>query len=389
MLDRRTLGEISPKPHTVFNWQGKPVSELVLSRDGFSGGFSILYQESPPTSIRSLGFAQQDISRFLGKALPPQESPLARRHIRSWEAPEGRDFFSSRTALYLNEHCRMSTCRGEISLTEGAFCHGDADELYFVYEGSGTFQTLFGRLSFRKHDYVLIPRGTAYRICPEERSELFCIEGSPALQIPDDFRNPFGQLKMEAPYTHRDFRSPEDLLTKNEADHFRKISTLKNGQLSLHEYSQSPARTIGWDGSVYPLAFNIHDYLPKTGKIHLPPNLHLTFQNPYFVVCSFVPRMVDYLEGAIPCPYPHANVGCDEILYYVSGDFTSRSGISPRSLSFHPAGLPHGPQPGNYLKSVGSHKTDELAVMVDTWEPLLMTEAAGKLEDPDYALSWA
>ena len=388
MLERRSLGEFPAKPHTVFNWQGSPASELVFTRDGFSSGFSILYQVDPPTSIKELGFADIHTDRFLGEIIPLEEVPVARRHVKSWEAPSGTDFFSSRTALYKSDHCRMSVCRGQMTIDQGGFCNGEGDELYFVYEGEGTFQTLYGTLEFKKHDYILIPRGTIYRIVHDDQLELFCVEGDPYIQIPDDFRNPFGQLKLEAPYTHRDFRSPSRLLNDQEAGQFKTIYSLRNNRITEHQYSQSPLHTIGWDGSVYPLAFNIHDYLPKTGKIHLPPNLHLTFQSPHFVVCSFVPRLVDYLDGAVPCPYPHANVECDEILYYVSGDFTSRKGISGQSISHHPAGLPHGPQPGNYLKSVGAKETNELAVMVDTWESLRYTKAALGLEDTSYQKSW-
>lgn len=397
MLERRILGEVPAKPHTLFQQNQVNRHEFVFTRDGFSGGFSILYGANPPTSVKSMARSQKPSQRFLGEALPLEDVINARRHIEGFQTLEGKCLFSSRTAMFHGKGCRISTLRSEGNKplnTDWAFCNGDGDELYFIYDGAGELHTMFGRLPFKKHDYVLIPRGVAYlwRCSPGQGLEGLCIEGDPFIEIPKDFRNPFGQLKLEAPYTHRDFRSPQDLLTKQEAKAFEHIITLRNNIFTEHQYTESPYETIGWDGSVYPIAFSIHDYLPKTGKIHLPPNLHLTFQGRDFVVCSFVPRMVDYGEGAIPCPYPHANVQCDEILYYVSGNFTSRKGVKERSLTLHPAGIPHGPQPGRYFASANTHAeskyTNELAVMVDTWQPLQLTKACVGLEDKSYQTSW-
>lgn len=392
MLERRVLGEISRRPHTVFepksgSQSSKVSSELVFTRDGFSGGFSILHLNSAPTSITGFKDPSFPLGRMLGEAVPLAELPLLRRHVESWKSHDGKDLLDARTALFKNTEVRASAVRGVVD-SEFAFTNGDGDELFFVYEGRGEFLTLFGRLPFRKHDYVLIPKGVPYKIKSVGPVEMFLIEGHQGVEIPADFRNPHGQLRLEAPYTHRDFGSPTDLLSDKEADGFQRMIVLMHGRLTEHQYNHSPARVIGWDGSVYPMTFNIDDYLPKTGKVHLPPNLHLTFKGKGFVVCSFVPRLVDYGEGAIPCPYPHANVDCDEILYYVSGNFTSRRGIQPRSVSFHPMGMPHGPQPGAYHSSVGVKATDELAVMLDTWGPLHMTRAALGLEEKGYPLSW-
>lgn len=389
MLERRCLGEISPKPHTFFQPKGaaSPASELVFTRDGFGGGFSILYLDSAPTSIREYREPGFSAARLVGESVPLDALPLMRRHVESWKSHTGKDLLDSRTALFKNNQVRASAVRGNVE-SDFAFTNGDGDELYFVYEGSGEFHTLFGKLPFSKHDYVLIPRGVPYKIKASSTVEMFLIEGHGGVEIPGEFRNPHGQLRMEAPYTHRDFKSPKDLLTASDAKSFERMMVLTHGRFTEHIYSHSPASVIGWDGSVYPLVFNIRDYLPKTGKIHLPPNLHMTFRSKRFVVCSFVPRLVDYLEGAIPCPYPHANVECDEILYYVSGNFTSRRGIQPRSISFHPMGVPHGPQPGAYHGSIGAKSTDELAVMLDTWDPLHFTKAALGIEEKGYPLSW-
>ncbi len=388
MIDRRVLGEIPPKPHTVFKRPQGLASEFVLTRDGFSGGFSLLYQADAPTAVVGNAFWKGDASRLLGVAVPNSEIPLARRHVQTWKAPAGQNLIDSRTALWRHETCRVSVVRGRLTGGDFAFTNADGDELWFFKEGSGALLTMFGRLDFAPNDYVLIPRGIPYVIEHKGDIEAFLIEGDPGIGIPAEFRNPHGQLKLEAPYTHRDFRSPSQLLSAQDAQRFARILTLRNSVVSEHHYVRSPSQTIGWDGSVYPVAFSILDYLPKTGKIHLPPNLHTTFTSKQFVVCSFVPRMVDYAEGAIPCPYPHANVNCEELLYYVRGNFTSRKGIQEKSVSWHPVGMPHGPHPGNYFGSVGHKSTDELAVMLDTWFPLAITRAALEIEDPGYPLSW-
>jgi len=401
MLERRTLGVVAPKPHTVFTAPGRknPCTEYVFTRDGFSSGFSILYLYDAPTSIElnevfKIESHGGNLKRLVGEVMDESAQPLARRHVQSWNAPAGENLLAGRTALFMNNNCRVSVVRGKAGQCgpgvkdAWSFTNGDSDELYFFYAGSGTLLTQFGALPFKKNDYLLVPRGIPYILQMDGEIEALVVEGDPFVEIPGDFRNPHGQLRMEAPYTHRDFRSPARLLTEAEAELFRHGVTLRNKSLTHHRYSKSPANVVGWDGSMYPMAFSILDYLPKTGKIHLPPNLHTTFRGKEFVVCSFVPRMVDYLEGAIPCPYPHANVHCDEIIYYVDGKFTSRKGISNRSLSYHPAGLSHGPQPGNYFGSVGTKTADELAVMVDTWGPIHMTKAALGYEDAAYATSW-
>lgn len=389
MLERRTLGSIPPKPHTVFSYQDQTMTEYVFTRSGFAGGYFISYHDQAPTVMNQAEIYPINMSRMIGEPLPFTEVPNSRRHVKTWEAPSGKDLLDSRTALWMNATCRLSAVKGNVTSTY-AFSNGQFDELWFIYEGQGTLITSLGALEFKAHDYILIPRGIPYKFHQKGNFEGFLTEGNPTIEIPTEFKNPHGQLKLEAPYTHRDFRSPSRLLTRAEQDEFLKIATLVSDTVTLHSYQTSSARVVGWDGSVYPIAFNIHDYLPKTGKIHLPPNLHQTFASPNnFIVCSFVPRMVDYGEGAIPCPYPHSNVHCDEVIYYVRGNFTSRKGISERSTSFHPMGLPHGPQPGNYLDSVGHKTTNELAVMIDTFAPLNLTRAAKELEDTSYLATWS
>jgi homogentisate 1,2-dioxygenase len=269
-------------------------------------------------------------------------------------------------------------------------------------------------LPFREYDYVLIPKSTPYRLCFDgDRATAIVFEGRPYIQIPGDYRNRFGQLSDFAPYSHRDFRVPQELLSpaalqsaggaaRASAGGAARASAARAGapggpfemvvkmrdELTLHKYEHSPLDVVGWDGAVYPIAFNIRDYQPKTGLVHLPPTIHTTFAGEGFVICSFVPRRVDWHEKAIPCPYGHANVDMDEIMYYVEGAFTSRKGIEPESISLHPLGVPHGPHPGTYEKSIGARETKEMAVMCDTHRPLRLTTVADSVEDKQYHTSW-
>jgi len=271
------------------------------------------------------------------------------------------------------------------------FSNGDGDELFFVTQGSGYVDSVYGVLPFREHDYILIPKSTPYRLrLADDRGTLLFFEGRPRLGIPSDYRNRWGQLTDYAPYSHRDFRLPQELLAVEPEQRSRPFELVvkASDELTIHRYKHFPLDVVGWDGVLYPVAFNIHDYQPKTGLVHLPPTIHTTFSGEGFVVCSFVPRKVDYHEKAIPCPYAHSSVDMDEVLYYVAGDFTSRKGIRPESISLHPQGVTHGPHPGTYEKSIGTERTNELAVMCDTHEPLRLTTVAAGLEDKDYHTSW-
>jgi homogentisate 1,2-dioxygenase len=237
-----------------------------------------------------------------------------------------------------------------------------------------------------------VQRNVPYRIVPDRPdAELLVFEGRSEVRIPKQFRNPVGQLTMDAPYSHRDFRIPQELLKYDAKKHGEapfKLVVKKEDVLTTHEHAHFPYDVVGWDGYVYPVAFSINDYQPKTGLIHLPPTIHLTFAGQGFIICSFVPRIVDYHEKAIPCPYGHASVHCDEIIFYDQGNFTSRRGMSSGSISLHPAGIPHGPHPGAYEASVGTQRTSELAVMCDTFKPLIPTTVAREIEDTEYHTTW-
>ena len=388
MIHRHQLGNVPAKPHTAFYEDGKLLMEQCVTREGFDGPFSILYFRVPPTDETQVetmavpGFCPFEVV---------EEQPLHRRHLRTQDIRVDGDFLTARRTVLVNSDVQIGICKPN-QPAKNFFCNSDGDECWFAVDGAGVLESVYGTLPFQKHDYLLIPKATAYRLHPEgDKGTYLVFEGRRFIDIPQQWRNRSGQITMFAPYTHRDFRLPEGLLTYDEVRHGKGPFPLvikRDDKLSGHAYEHFPHELVGWDGFVYPVAFNIHDYQPKTGLIHLPPTIHTTFAGNDFVICSFVPRKVDYHEKAIPCPYGHAAPDCDEILYYVAGNFTSRQGIEPQSISLHPAGVPHGPHPGTYAKSLGTAETKELAVMCDTFKPLRLTRFADTIEDKDYHFSW-
>jgi homogentisate 1,2-dioxygenase len=389
MIHYHKLGRLPAKPHTAFyDDDGKLLMEHCHTREGFEGAFSVLYYRVPPTDENAVEtIAIPGFCPF--EALDKQ--PLYRRHIKTPDLKVSGDFLDARRVLLFNSDVQMSMCK-PTKTSSRFFANGDGEELYFVYKGSGRIESVFGVLPFRERDYVIIPRAVPYRVHWDAANpEFFIFEGRGFIDIPKEWRNRHGQITMYAPYTHRDFRAPETLLAYSEPSHGKapfRVVVKRSDELTVHLHPQFPCEVVGWDGSVYPVAFNIHDYQPKTGLIHLPPTIHLTFAGNEFVVCSFVPRKVDYHEKSIPCPYGHASVHMDEILFYVDGSFTSRRGIDRGSISLHPAGIPHGPHPGTYEKSIGTERTSELAVMCDTYKQLRLTRVAHEIEDKDYHMTW-
>lgn len=390
MLHRVTLGLVPPKPHTVLrNTAGQLLYEHCLTRRGFDGPYTILYERALPP---------RDIAHTLAD-LPPdppaQCAPiLARQHLEGAKLAMDGDFLSARRILLCNQEVALGLVR-PTTATPRYFVNGDADELYFVHTGAGTIESNLGPLPYRTGDYLLLPKGIVYRVVPDLSAgppAFFLIEGKSYIDIPREFRNPSGQLRMDAPYSHRDVRHPIVLPSPSGPDFTpgRYPIVVKRGGV-YHQIVRDtdPMGVVGWDGSVYPMALSIHDYQPKVGRVHLPPTIFSTFAGGGFLVCSFVPRLVDFDKNAIPCPYPHSSVDCDEVIFYASGNFTSRRGIGPQSLSFHPAGIPHGPQPGAYEASIGKTRTDELAVMIDTFSPLALTEHGRALLDPRYHDTWS
>lgn len=397
MIQRHCLGKFPPKPHTtLYDDDGKLLMEHCLTREGFDGTFTILYYRVPPTDEIS-------VERFSIPGFCPVQVveglPLLRRHIRTQDIVAGGagrlsvsgDFLDARRTLFVNADVHVGMLKPTTASTR-FFSNGDGDECYYAYRGGGTIESLMGLLPYRQGDYVNVPRNVPYRLVPDgDKCELLVFEGRGHIDIPRQFRNRAGQLTMDAPYSHRDFRLPAELLRYDPARHgtapFRLV-VKKDDLLTTHEHAHFPYDVVGWDGFVYPTAFSIHDYQPKTGLVHLPPTIHLTFAGNDFVICSFVPRILDYHEKAIPCPYGHASVHCDEIILYDAGNFTSRRGIDSGSISLHPAGVPHGPHPGAYEGSIGVKRTSELAVMCDTFKPLKLTTVAQQIEDGEYHSTW-
>lgn len=387
MIHRLALGNLPPKPHTQLREGGTLLMEQMITREGFNGPFSILYYRTPPTDETSV--EPLELPGFCPVKLI-EHQPLRRRHLMTQNMKPGGDFLTGRRTLLVSDTLDLAVCK-PAAATPRFFCNGDGDELYFVKQGTGTLESLYGVLPFREHDYLLIPKGTPYRLRCDGPATLLIHEGRPEIGIPREYRNHWGQLTDYAPYSHRDFRGPQELLRHDPAEHGRppfEIVMKRGNRLTVHRYDHFPLEVAGWDGVVYPVAFNIHDYQPKTGLVHLPPTIHTTFSGPWFVICSFIPRLVDYHPQAIPCPYAHANVDMDEILYYIEGNFTSRKGIASESISLHPAGVTHGPHPGTYEKSIGAQRANELAVMIDCYPPFHLTADAAAVEEKDYHLSW-
>ena len=388
MIHRHQLGKVPAKPHTAFYEDGKLLMEQCVTREGFEGPFSVLYFRTPPTdetrveSVKAPGFCPVETTA---------EQPLHRRHIRTQDISPGGDFVSSRKTLLVNEDVHIGVCKID-QAPANFFSNGDGDECWFAYDRGGVVESVYGVLPFRKYDYVIIPKATPYRLRADgDRGTFLVFEGRSYIDLPKQWRNASGQITMYAPYSHRDFRAPESLLAYDADRDGRGPYPLlikHSDQLTSHIFEHFPYDVVGWDGFVYPVAFNILDYQPRTSTIHLPPTTHLTFAGRNFVICSFVPRKVDYYKNAIPCPYGHSSPDCDEILYYVEGNFTSRKGIECESVSLHPAGVPHGPHPGTYERSIGTEATKELAVMCDTVKPLILTDCADSIEDKEYHFSW-
>lgn len=404
MIDYHRLGQLPPKHHIQLprsaadlahgktNGESSPVYyEHCLTRKGFDGGYTICYRKNNPGAEVSA-----KPSRLTDTFVLADEAKhaLTRRHFRAGGVAGKGTLWESLRILCGNDDIRIGTSEPTVP-DSGLLQDGDGDLLLFVHEGAGLLSSELGDLRFGRQDYVWIPRGLVHRIRFDAgKVHVMWMECRGGLEVPGNFRNPWGQLKMDAPYSHRDFRRPERLSEPASGDfdahgHVR-ITNKRGDRFSDRVLPHHPFDVVGWDGTSYPVAFNIKDYQPKTGLVHLPPTIHTTFLGGrgQFVVCSFVPRKLDYHAKSIPCPYPHSSVDCDEVLWYVEGNFASRKGVGPASVSLHPAGIPHAPQPGRYEASFGHERTDELAVMVDTFKPLHVTVHAVGGEDPDYHGSW-
>lgn len=381
MLERIARGALPEKHHLALRAaDGSLRYEECWTREGFDGPYTILYHQHRPQALRALPHPP--------RPLAPRDEPLdpvglRRRHFRSEAVAHAGSLYEARVPLLHNEDVVISLARPTRSDAK-YFVNADADELLFIRKGKGVVRSVLGDLAYHPLDYVFLPKGMLYRVElePESEHEYLSIECRGGLDLPAQFRNRAGQLRMDAPYCHRDFRKPS--FTGPRDENIREVLIKRDQVMHAFESEHSPLDVVGWDGSLYPWAFPILAFQPRVGLVHLPPTWHGTFAAQGALICSFVPRPLDFHKEAIPCPYPHASVDIDEVLYYVSGDFTSRTGVGPGSLTLHPRGIPHGPQPGRYEASLGATHTEELAVMLDCQRPLHVTSAARGLEDPGY-----
>lgn len=391
MIGFHGLGSVPAKHHIAHRRpaddaaaDGCPVYyEHCVTRGGFDGPYSILYRRNNPGAELDVEEADMGTPQWV----PLQGDAMKRHHVASHGMARKGHLYESTTWLIGNDDVWIGTAQPTEEDT-GLVQNGDGDLLLFFHEGNGRVESEMGTLRFRKHDYVWIPKGVIHRIVLDGPAHVMVNECRAGIEIPNNFTNPIGQLKMDAPYCHRDFRRPTEL---SPGEGPSTILHKRRDTWTQRRLPHHPFDVVGWDGTVYPFAFNVHDYQPKTSTVHLPPPIHTTFLGGKnsFVVCSFVPRKVDYHPDAIPCPYPHSSVDCDEVLWYVEGNFTSRKGVGPASLSLHPMGIPHAPQPGKYEASMGDAATTELAVMIDTYRPLMLSQEALAASDPTYHASWA
>lgn len=379
-----SLGSIPHKRHTQFRKpDGSLYSEQLFSTEGFSDDYSLLYHCYPPTMITKTD-EPVDVSPKVA-----EEKMLKHRSFEGFKVKPEADYLQSRKAILVNNDCHIVLASPQQSMTGYFYKNADADEMIFVHEGSGKVKTQYGELPFSYGDYILLPRGTIYQIeFNDDKNRLFIVESFTPLRFPKRYMSHYGQLMEHAPFCERDIRVPQNLQTIDEKGDFL-IKTKKKGILYGLHYGTHPFDVVGWDGCCYPYIFSIHDFEPITGRVHQPPPVHQTFETNAFVVCSFVPRLYDYHPDAIPAPYNHSNIDSDELLYYVDGEFMSRKHVTRGMLTLHPAGIPHGPHPGAVEKSIGARETKELAVMVDTFRPLQLTEEALSIENEGYVMSWA
>lgn len=377
------MGRIPHKRHTMFKKEdGSLYREQVMGTRGFSGTQSILYHHYMPTEVLK--------AELIGSYLPEYENQQSLKHrlfLTNKTVKKG-DALTAREYILGNQDLLIGTASVNEPMNS-YYRNGDGDEMLFVHYGSGQLETMFGTISYRPGDYLIIPIGTIYRIIPNEKEDtkLLFIESFSHITTPKRYRNEYGQMLEHSPFCERDFRGPEKLETFDQKGEFE-VVTKSRGAHHSHILGHHPLDVVGWDGYLYPCAFNVEDFEPITGRIHQPPPVHQTFEGNNFVVCSFVPRLFDYHPEAIPAPYYHSNVNSDELLYYVKGNFMSRKGVQLESITLHPSGIPHGPHPGKTEASIGKKETLELAVMIDTFHPLKVVKSASEIEDTDYMFSW-
>jgi homogentisate 1,2-dioxygenase len=385
-----TLGQIPPKRHVQVrrngggsDGAGAPLLvEEVMGYEGFSGNESILLHLQSPCRLDQVG-AFRPIER-------EEWVPDAHVHRLADTNPvePGGDPVSSRRLLMWNGDIEVSVAKPTEGL-EGFYRNGEGDEVLYVHRGSGVLRTVFGRVPFRERDYIVIPRGTTHtlELADGEEQVWLCFHTSGEIETPNRYRNRYGQLLEHAPFSQRDFHPPGDLETFDEAGEFPVTVRVRDGHQD-YVLDRHPFDVVGWDGYVWPYTFNADDFEPRAGRFHLPPPSHQTFQGPNFVICTFAPRMLDWDPEAVTLPYHHSNIQSEEVMFYAAGDYAARKGVDVGSITLHPSGLPHGPQPGAVEKALGKKSTDELAVMWDTFRPLRLSALWSEVDNAEYAYSW-
>ena len=376
------LGVIPDKRHVVFRQpNGNLYQEELVGTQGFSGMSSLAYHLYPPTKVK-----QKDKPYSVIPKVAIENGLDAMSFIGFNVQPED-DFIKSRKTLFVNSAMHIGLAAPKKS-TPYFYKNADADEMIFVHVGSGTLTTMFGSLQFKYGDYIIIPRGTVYKVqFDTEDNRWLYVESFSPIFTPKRYRNEFGQLMEHSPFCERDIKRPQNLETYDEKGEFD-IFIKKKGFIFPYVYTNHPFDVAGWDGYHYPYIFSIFNFEPLTGRIHMPPPIHQTFENANFVICSFVPRLYDYHPQAIPAPYHHSNIDSDELLYYVDGDFMSRNNIQKGQITLHPGGIPHGPHPGAIERSIGKKETQELAVMIDPFQSVMITQEAVDIEVKGYYKSW-
>src|SRR3954469_24522296 len=377
------LGSFPQKRHTQFEKpNGGLYYEQLFGTEGFHGHSSLLYHTHRPTQVKEIVKSYDVTPRIaIGKNI---KALL----LKGFELAPADDFLESRKAMLLNSDCIIGLAAPRQSMKTYFYKNADADELLFIHKGSGTLRTFMGNIPFEYGDYLIIPRGMIYQMeFNTADNRIFYVESHHPYYTPKRYKNSSGQLLEHSPFCERDFKLPETIETHDEKGDFI-IKIKKEGMMHEVVYATHPFDVIGWDGYNFPYGFSIHNFEPITGRVHQPPPVHQTFETPAFVVCSFCPRVYDYHPKAIPAPYNHSNIDSDEVLYYVDGDFMSRNNIKQGHITLHPKGIPHGPAPGAMERSIGQKDTEELAVMVDTFRPLMVTEAAMGIDDGKYYKSW-
>ncbi len=376
-------GQIPHKRHVQFRKpNGSLFAEQLVSTEGFSDNYSLVYHCFPPTLVKSIDDAY-DVKPAIAI-----ERNIQHRSFKGFNVKPQDDYLRSRVPVLVNNDVYIYMAAPRKSMEDYFFKNSGASEMIFVHEGKGVLKTMYGQIKFAYGDHLIIPRGTAYQLeFVSENNRLLIMESFSPIRFPKRYMSKQGQLLEHSPFCERDIRVPENLLTHDEEGDFL-VKVKRDDMIIPYHYASHPFDLIGWDGYHYPYALSIHDFEPITGRVHQPPPVHQTFEGNNYVTCAFVPRLYDYHPDAIPAPYNHSNVDSDEVLYYVDGEFMSRKHVERGQFTLHPIGIPHGPHPGAVEKSIGQKETGELAVMIDTFNPLMITKEALEIEDQDYYLSW-